>query len=198
MSLWNDIKLLYGTPKKEKVKLSPEEKKRRLKRTLKAVLFFSIPMVILYFIVAKVYTPVIVFSDSVNFRVGYLDRTLDVDKNLYLYTYIAFPYRYEKNIKDRIYVKEAEGMTFIKYIACEGGQTLRVDIKTRKFFCDGEFIGKGREKFLNGQDAKLFVFNGKIPEGKYFVMGDKWNSFDSRYWGFVDKEDIVGIVKPLF
>ncbi|WP_395319793.1 signal peptidase I [Fructilactobacillus frigidiflavus] len=36
----------------------------------------------------------------------------------------------------------------------------------------------------------------KVPKGQYFVMGDHRSvSNDSRYWGFVPKDKIIGVVK---
>lgn len=36
----------------------------------------------------------------------------------------------------------------------------------------------------------------EVPEGKYFLLGDcRDNSRDSRFWGFVDRSDIVGRVE---
>ena len=48
-----------------------------------------------------------------------------------------------------------------------------------------------------GKSLKPYVFNGVIPNNKYFVSGIHPKSWDSRYFGFIDKNRIIATAKGL-
>ena len=70
-------------------------------------------------------------------------------------------------------------------------------VKGRDFYLNDRFIARAREKDSLGNPAPLFTYNGRIPKGCYFVLGHHPRSFDSRYWGFVCRKDILGRLIPL-
>ena len=79
-----------------------------------------------------------------------------------------------------------------KRIACFSGERLKKEGVS--YFCQEELIGK-----ISGSiDKEAFDFKGRIPPQKLFVIGDKPNSYDSRYFGFIDIEDIDARLIPIF
>lgn len=65
--------------------------------------------------------------------------------------------------------------------------------------------------WINGQPIGALTLNAKlhkgpgafdrdetIPAGKILVVGTTPQSYDGRYWGFLDQKYVVGTLKPLF
>lgn len=88
--------------------------------------------------------------------------------------------------------------SLIKRVACAEGEVLEYRPGHREFYCNEHYLGRAKEKTRMGTPLKPFEYVGQVPKGKMFVMGDHIDSYDSRYWGFLDKSEVKSKVLGLF
>jgi len=83
---------------------------------------------------------------------------------------------------------------YVKRLIAVGGQT--VQVKDGSIYVDGEKLTGPRfdRQYTSGDPRMLYGMTPTlVPEGKWFAMGDNSvDSWDSRYWGFVDERDFIG------
>lgn len=98
---------------------------------------------------------------------------------------VTFKYQFKN------YFKYTQGDNFTKIIGCSQGQTI-LRIKN-DFYCNGGMIGTALTKDGKGNFIESVDFNEIVPQGKYFMIGTNPKSYDSKYFGYVDEKDILGV-----
>ena len=84
----------------------------------------------------------------------------------------------------------------IKKIACAEGDNLVA--KNREFYCNNYPLGVSKTHSKKGVPLDSFEYEGIIPENHVFLMNEHKDSYDSRYYGLVSKNEITALVTPLF
>lgn len=123
-------------------------------------------------------------SQSVN---GKLFLSQDINNNN---SYVIFEYNKEE------YKNYTKGKLFLKKIGCNSGQYL--EVKNNQVFCDGKIIATLLDKNKEGQELPKISFYGIIPNDKFFALGEHLYSYDSRYFGLVDKKQIRHTARRIF
>jgi type IV secretory pathway protease TraF len=88
-------------------------------------------------------------------------------------------------------------MQMVKLVGCGEGDMLTVD-NIKRYYCNGEYLGRAKDKGLNGTPLRNFAWNGPVPKGMILPMGQHKDSYDGRYYGFIAKNEVKSKAHPVF
>lgn len=94
------------------------------------------------------------------------------------------------------------GTRGLKIVAAEPGDHFVVD--DRGVSVNGKYWGplvhvqRGGKLWELGHRAAEYARNESVPAGKLAVLGTYERSYDSRYWGYIATQQVLGRAIPLF
>lgn len=174
-------------------KTKQKNKKDSFGRDFFSTVIYIVVLFLVFFVVHRFfYAPVMVDGDSMETTLSdgdylILNKYSDIER----FDIVVFPPPDEE--EETLYIKRVIGLPGDK-----------IEYKDDLLYLNGEEI---EEDYLDySLDEQMYYSSGnfslltalgeeEVPEGEYFVLGDnRLNSRDSRSFGFVDQETILGKV----
>lgn len=120
--------------------------------------------------------------------------TIAVDDRLLV---TKFSYWFEAPQRGQVVVFHSEqndDKNMVKRLIGLPGET--IEFRNNQLLVDGIVVD---EFYLSADTYSMDYGPITVPEGEYFVCGDnRMHSLDSRFWGFVDKEEIIGRTMAIY
>lgn len=107
--------------------------------------------------------------------------------------------------RDKIFLFKAKGLNpfyeddtdMVKYLRGLPGDTVEIQ-KNLNIYVNGNYFGYGLVHAETlGTPKESLIGKSKLKKDSYWFMGTSNQSFDSRYWGTVKYDQIVGRAYPL-
>lgn len=123
-------------------------------------------------------------TPSLSHRIYFMVMAKEVGKN----DYVVFSLKGDRLAKDKD--------KLLKRVSCAEGDTIK--IVGKEYLCNGLSLGTAKDLSLKGERLDNFVYEGVIGRGLLFVTGDHKDSYDSRYFGFIHKDQVTAKAYPLW
>lgn len=83
-----------------------------------------------------------------------------------------------------------DGFKVTKFVAGLPGD--KIVVKANQFYINGEHFGSLPHLLMLRKPSGYFDREFVVPEGQYMMIGTELESYDSRYWGPIHDDQILG------
>jgi len=91
---------------------------------------------------------------------------------------------------------QAQTDQLLKIVGCAPGQLLRVE--NSEYYCGEKYLGHALANDSKGKPLPRFIYNGPVPAGSLFMVGNHPRSYDSKYFGFIHADRVLKKAYPIW